>query len=63
MCFPVPLFQVLCFGRAVKHNEQDKGGMGHTLYIGSLKSEVYFCCYEKNYEQYAKLACRLRKLR
>lgn len=24
-------------------------------YIGSLKSEVYFCCYEKNYEQYAKL--------
>ena len=29
--------------------------MGHTLYIGSLKSEVYFCCYEKNYEQYAKL--------
>lgn len=29
--------------------------MGHTLYIGSLKSEVYFCIYEKAYEQYAKL--------
>lgn len=55
MCFPVPFFQVLCFGELVKHNEQDKAGMGHTLYIGSLKSEVYFCCYEKNYEQYAKL--------
>ena len=28
--------------------------MGHTLYIGSLKSEVYFCVYEKDYEQYVK---------
>ena len=28
--------------------------MGNTLYIGSLKSEVYFCIYEKNYEQYVK---------
>ncbi len=26
----------------------------HTLYIGSLKSEVYFCVYEKDYEQYVK---------
>lgn len=42
-------------GELVKHNEADKGGMGHTLDIGSFSSEVYFCCYEKNYEQYAKL--------
>ena len=48
-------FKSYASGESVKHNEQDKAGMGHTLYIGSLKSEVYFCCYEKNYEQYAKL--------
>ncbi|MGL9816421.1 phage replication initiation protein [Enterococcus sp. DIV0098] len=28
--------------------------MGNTLYIGSLQSEVYFCAYEKDYEQYKK---------
>ena len=28
--------------------------MGNTLYIGSKKSDVYFCIYEKDYEQYAK---------
>lgn len=33
----------------------EKIGMGNTLYIGSLKSEVYFCIYEKDYEQYIKL--------
>jgi Putative phage replication protein RstA len=32
----------------------EKQGMGATLYIGSLKSEVYFCVYEKDYEQYIK---------
>ena len=48
-------FKSYASGELVKHNEQDKAGMGQTLYIGSLKSEVYFCCYEKNYEQYAKL--------
>lgn len=48
-------FKSYASGELVKHNEQDKAGMGHTLYIGSLKSKVYFCCYEKNYEQYAKL--------
>ena len=48
-------FKSYASGELVKHNEQDKAGMGHTLYIGSMKSEVYFCCYEKNYEQYAKL--------
>ena len=42
-------------GELVKQEEQDKAGMGYTLYIGSLKSEVYFCVYEKSYEQYIKL--------
>ena len=40
-------------GELVRRNE--KIGMGNTLYIGSLKSEVYFCIYEKDYEQYIKL--------
>ncbi len=41
-------------GELVRSHEQDKYGMGNTLYIGSLKSEVYFCIYEKDYEQYVK---------
>lgn len=41
-------------GELVKSQEKDKYGMGNTLYIGSLKSEVYFCIYEKAYEQYIK---------
>lgn len=32
-------------GELVQSREQDKLGMGNTLYIGSLKSEVYFCIY------------------
>lgn len=48
-------FKSYASGELIKKLEQDKAGMGHTLYIGSLKSEVYFYCYEKNYEQYAKL--------
>lgn len=40
-------------GELVRKHE--KIGMGNTLYIGSLKSEVYFCIYEKDYEQYIKL--------
>ena len=54
-------FKSYASGELVKHNEQDKAGMGHTLYIGSLKSEVYFCCYEKNYEQYTKLGIPLEE--
>ncbi len=33
---------------------EEKRDMGNTLYIGSLKSDVYFCVYEKDYEQYVK---------
>jgi len=32
----------------------EKIGMGNTLYIGSKKSDIYFCVYEKDYEQYKK---------
>ena len=46
-------------GELIKSHEQDKADMGHTLYIGSLKSEVYFCIYEKAQEQYAKLGIPL----
>ena len=46
-------------GELVRSNEQDRYGMGNTLYIGSLKSEVYFCIYEKDYEQYVKLGTPL----
>lgn len=35
-------------------HRDEKPDMGNTLYIGSLKSEVYFCLYEKDYEQYVK---------
>lgn len=35
-------------------HRDEKPDMGNTLYIGSLKSEVYFCVYEKDYEQYVK---------
>ena len=48
-------------GELVRSNEQDKYGMGNTLYIGSLKSEVYFCIYEKDYEQYVKLGTPLEE--
>ncbi|MBO6405173.1 MobT family relaxase, partial [Enterococcus faecalis] len=46
-------------GELLKADEKD--GMGNTLYIGSLKSEVYFCLYEKDYEQYIKLGIPLDK--
>lgn len=39
-------------GELVRRNEKEC--MGNTLYIGSLQSEVYFCIYEKDYEQYKK---------
>lgn len=46
-------------GELVKRDE--KQGMGNTLYIGSLKSEVYFCIYEKAYEQYVKNAVSIEE--
>lgn len=34
--------------------KREKEGVGDTLYIGSKDSEIYFCIYEKDYEQYVK---------
>ncbi len=42
-------------GEMIKHREENVQSMGHTLYIGSLRSEVYFCIYEKNYEEFVKM--------
>ena len=39
-------------GELVRRGEKEC--MGNTLYIGSIQSEVYFCIYEKDYEQYKK---------
>ena len=36
----------------IRNREKDAASMGNTLYLGSLKSEIYFCIYEKDYEQY-----------
>ncbi len=35
-------------------NSTDDDGIGSTLYIGSQKSDIYFCLYEKAKEQIAK---------
>ena len=34
--------------------EENKESMGATLYIGSMQSDLYFCIYEKAYEQLVK---------
>ena len=34
--------------------EENKESMGATLYIGSMQSDLYFCLYEKAYEQLVK---------
>ena len=31
-----------------------KGRKGHMLYLGSKRSEAYFCLYEKDYEQFVR---------
>lgn len=36
-------------------NDPEHDGQGATLYIGSLKSDIYFCIYEKAIEQQEKL--------
>ena len=41
-------------GELIRNREEDAASMGNTLYLGSLKSEIYFCIYEKDYEQYIK---------
>lgn len=41
-------------GELTGTKDQHKAEMGNTLYLGSLKSEIYFCVYEKDYEQYIR---------
>lgn len=41
-------------GELIHAREEDIDLMGNTLYLGSLKSDIYFCIYEKDYEQYIK---------
>lgn len=41
-------------GELIQAREEDADTMGNTLYLGSLRSEIYFCIYEKDYEQYVK---------
>ena len=48
-------------GELIKHREDDREYMGRTLYLGSLKSDVYFCIYEKDYEQYVKFGIPLEE--
>ena len=48
-------------GELIKHREDEPEYMGRTLYMGSLKSDVYFCLYEKRYEQYSKLGIPLEE--
>ena len=48
-------------GELIKHREDDREYIGRTLYLGSLKSDVYFCIYEKDYEQYVKLGTPLEE--
>ena len=47
-------------GELIRRDEKD--GMGYTLYIGSLKSDIYFCIYEKDYEQYIKKGIEIEEV-
>ncbi len=39
----------------IRHEDEEKRDeMGNTLYVGSFQSSIYFCIYEKDYEQYVK---------
>lgn len=46
-------------GELVSKNE--KLDMGSSLYIGSQKSDIYFCVYQKDYEQYVKYGIPLEE--
>lgn len=49
-------FQGLQSGKLV---DLEEAGRGNTLYIGTMKSDVYFCIYEKAAEQAAKRGVNL----
>lgn len=41
-------------GSMIHRRGEDTDMMGATLYLGSFQSDVYFCIYEKDYEQFVK---------
>ena len=47
-------FKAYRSGELVRSREENKASMGATLYIGSMQSDLYFCIYEKDYEQLVK---------
>lgn len=44
-------FRIEQSGQESRIREEHKMEMGKTLYLGSMKSDIYFCIYEKDYEQ------------
>jgi phage replication initiation protein len=44
-----------------RNDDDGKIYMGETLYIGSMQSELYFCIYQKDYEQYVKIGQELEE--
>jgi len=52
-------FQALGSGKF--EGEGAENFVGNTLYIGSLKSDIYFCFYEKNIEQMIKLGAPIEE--
>lgn len=48
-------YKVCRSGELCRKREQHQNEMGSTLYLGSTKSELHFCIYQKDYEQYQKL--------
>lgn len=54
-------FRFYASGELTSRKEPHRKEMGTTMYIGSMKSEVYFCIYEKNYEQYIKAGVPLEE--
>ena len=41
-------------GADISERDSEEKNMGNTFYCGSMKSEIYFCIYEKDYEQFVK---------
>lgn len=41
-------------GSDIPERDSKEKEMGNTFYCGSMKSEIYFCIYEKDYEQFVK---------
>ena len=54
-------FKSYASGELVKHNEQDKAGMGHTLYIGSLNRKSTSAVTRKAMNSTQSWEYRLRK--